>query len=344
MRKARFLTSGEDEIWDDLVGHSTQGNFFQSSAWLKVVNEIQTVRRVGVFEGDDLIGGCSFILRRRMGIVILSNTWFAPYHGMMVRDMEIDHSIDVQAASREVIRAIAEFSLSQAGKVVMINAPEFHDIREFVSMGWKCGVRYTYRSALEDIDTLEKRFRSAARRQINKARKMEIKVVESNDAALFYSLYKKTFQRQEMDVPAREDFFERLLKQIEKDDCGRLFVTVDKEGRSLAGALVTWDEKRGYFAFGGSNPEYWQTGSTLLLHGEIMRYLAKERHLPEYDWVGANTPSLIQFKRNFNPTLHAYYTLEKVRHPLFHAASTISHILKRREHFAVRNSSGKNME
>jgi len=328
VRKTRVLTSGEDEIWDDLVRHSTQGNFFQSSAWWNVVNEIQPVRRVGVFEGDGLIGGCSFILRRRMGIVILSNTWLAPYHGMMMRDREIDRSINEQSAFREVIRSIAEFSLSQAGKVVMINAPEFLDIREFVSMGWRCGVRYTFRSALEEIDVLEKQFRPAAQRQINKARKLGISVVERNDAALFYSLYEKTFQRQEMDVPAGENFFERLLKQIEKDDCGKLFVTVDREGRALAGALVTWDDKRGYFAFGGSDPEFWQTGSTLLLHREIMRYLAIERNLPEYDWVGANTPSIVQFKRNFNPALHAYYTLEKVRHPLFHAASTISHILK----------------
>ena len=64
---------------------------------------------------------------------------------------------------------------------------------------------------------------------------------------------------------------------------------------------------------------YWIAGSppgpamTVLLGHTLPRL--RDAGLQRFDFVGANTPSIAEFKRHFGPTLTPYFHLEKITRP-----------------------------
>ena len=56
------------------------------------------------------------------------------------------------------------------------------------------------------------------------------------------------------------------------------------------------------YLYGGSSLQASGTGAPSLLQVEVMKALS-EKGIKYYDWHGANTISIIRFKKNFNPRL-----------------------------------------
>jgi hypothetical protein len=77
----------------------------------------------------------------------------------------------------------------------------------------------------------------------------------------------------------------------------------EEHGAMEAGALLTKDSHRVYYLLGASQPEALGSGAPTLLHFEAAAFVARKEWPLRYDWVGANTPSIAQFKKKFRPEL-----------------------------------------
>jgi Acetyltransferase (GNAT) domain len=177
------------------------------------------------------------------------------------------------------------------------------DVRSFQWKNWKVSPRYTYRVAMEaegDATALW----SEGTRRVYRNKESDFTLTESTDAALTISeLWESAYLRHRRNPPVSGSVALRLLESGLKREDTRLFVLRRNEDSVVvAGLAVRCTGKESFYWMAGSESG---PGMTVLI-GKVLTILQKDGF--EYlDFVGANTPSIAEFKRRFNPTLESYY-------------------------------------
>ena len=91
----------------------------------------------------------------------------------------------------------------------------------------------------------------------------------------------------------------------------RLFTaTAVADGAPEGGLAVLHDGRTAHYWIAGSTPG---PAMTVLLGHTLPRL--RDAGLQTFDFVGANTPSIAEFKRHFGPALTPYFHLEKFTRP-----------------------------
>src|SRR5690606_795434 len=149
-------------------------------------------------------------------------------------------------------------------------------------------------------------------RQAHKARSAGYEVVSG--AALLdeiFSLWNETRDRQGIAEWVHQDGYRELAKLDGLDGLTCHILGVRNPAAALeAGGLFLGDESRVYYLLGASVRGDSGSGAPTLLHIDGTNLIFRQRGNFIYDWVGANTPSVCQFKRKFRPSLEVLQRIE----------------------------------
>lgn len=306
--KTQILELDQYKSWDELNQASPQGHFFNQVGYLKLINDFYPqIKILGFFNAqEELIGGLIYRERKRIGIKMALPLPFTPYNGLILRSENQSES-DIE---KIMIQINNYFSNNKYHKIQIKFSPELQDIRHLIWHGWKEKAQFTYRNNLTDEDKLFNNFSYAIKKQIKKAIRHQVKMVECDDYQLFNYLFTKTFARQSEKSPISEMFLKKLTNLSINDDSGRLMLAQENDGQYSSGLIISWFNDKGYLLFGASHPKLRTGGSTPFLHWEVMKYL-KKRGIKTLDWCGANIPSIVKFKRQFNANLTPYFQVTK---------------------------------
>lgn len=312
MYDVRTLDESEYGIWDRFSNESEQGTFYTSTTWIRAIaGHYGKVRIVGVFSETETLGGCIFVERRILKHFLEgSHMPLTPYSGILLKKPSSSKLSKMESMRREIVTSLICYLDRIYSVVYIVNSPSFTDIRDFSWSGWDCRVKYTYRICTDNLKEIWAGFDNNLRRQIQKAKDDNIRIIEGDDFSHFYDLLESTYVRQDMEVPVTRDFLDDLNKDVIQAGKGVLFLSIEKNQQLSAGALITWDNKRAYYVLGASDPKFLGSGAPSLLQWHIITFL-HHRGLP-YDIVGANTPSIVRYKRGFNPILVPYYEVHKI--------------------------------
>ncbi|MCH8962729.1 MAG: GNAT family N-acetyltransferase, partial [Bacteroidetes bacterium] len=103
----------------------------------------------------------------------------------------------------------------------------------------------------------------------------------------------------------------RLVDALCAEGQVRLFTATPHDAETPEGGLAVLHD--------GRTAHYWIAGSapgpamTVLLGHTLPRL--RDDGIEQFDFVGANTPSIAEFKRHFGPVLTPYFFLEKITRP-----------------------------
>lgn len=180
--------------------------------------------------------------------------------------------------------------------------PPLADVRPAQWHGWQAAPLYTYRAALPASGSVTEGWRGNARRRFNKAHQ-QYQVSETTDPAPVIAQIRASLQRQGRDLPCTEEQLMAWFTALQRVRLLRLFLAKDA-GTPAGGMAVLVDRAEGYNWLVGSTPGPAMT----VLMGAVLTQL-REEGFRTYDWVGANTASVAEFKRSFGGTLTPYYRL-----------------------------------
>lgn len=200
-------------------------------------------------------------------------------------------------------------------------AKRFHIVRSFLDgsldmrpalwQGWEVTPYYTYRLTMEAVSDPLSLWSSTKRRTFRKHHAHFCFEETETDVSSLIALCEQSYLLQNRPLPSQAVDLEALVSALLKKGLVRLFTVTASEGVSPAGALAVLND--------GISAYYWLAGSergpamTVLL-GHVLPVLKKDGY-KQFDFVGANTPSIAEFKRQFGPTLTPYYYLEHMSRP-----------------------------
>jgi hypothetical protein len=168
---------------------------------------------------------------------------------------------------------------------------------EFSAAGWTVTERQTYISALpEGADPTA--WSSNARRVAKKAADAYRIVEDARYVADAVALMTASYRRSGAPFGYTDETVARLAAVAIEAGLARCFAALAPDGTVEAALVVAHDDRTGYYWMPGSAPG---PAMTALL-AVVLPRLA-EAGLTHFDWCGANTPSIAEFKRRFGPTL-----------------------------------------
>lgn len=317
----------EMERWGKAVGRCPWRNPLAETLWLDVwPRQWGILRPIGLFSGEELVGGVILAQRRRWGQTVLETHPMVPYAGWWLADPPDASPSKIESFHEAALEALDDHLRGHCAKAVLRFDPRFTDARPLIRRGWSIWNHYTYISylkALPEQRSREALFENDVRRQIDSARKEGITVSRDNDWAAFEHLARQTHERKDLIQHYPPGYLAALGQALEKTGAGALFMARSAGGEALAGAAIAWDAQRAIYLYGGSSEAARGTGAPSLLHAQILAEMAAAG-LDAYDWHGANTPGVIAFKKNFNPSATPYLVARKC----YGASGEMAHSVK----------------
>lgn len=181
------------------------------------------------------------------------------------------------------------------------------DLRPYLWAGWTVTPRSTYR--LDLADDVEAGFSSSTRRTIRKESGAFECVEDPALASEAVRLMLASYARQGSDLGLSEPALVGLAEALQDAGLARTFAA-RRGGTTEAAIIAATDEHTAFYWIAGSEPGPAMT--VLLAH--TLRQLAEDG-VETFDFVGANTPSIAEFKRRFGPTLAPAPLARRVSHP-----------------------------
>ena len=311
--EARILTAQEYNQWDQLVARSDFGTIYHTSLWITTISKMLHLEHViiGVFNESELIGGCSFFIKKifpgfKIGYTLAPLTY---YGGFVLPPPNSTNVRSSETKTHEVISLILEkIQLFNLVKVNITNGPAFVDIRPLSQQGWREQVYYTYVISLEN--EIFSSFSREVRKSIKKAENCGITVKKEYNPDIYWKLKTLTYDKQNLKVPVQKEYLFTLMEILYQHNLGEMWIAETPSGDPAAAVFNLFDAHMANGWEGASNPQFRDTGAVSLLLFETMKDY-QNRGFRSMNLMAGNLPHLAKFYSSFNPKLIPYYSVEK---------------------------------
>jgi len=313
-----YLPESEYHQWNAFVESQPAGNIFHHTGWLMSIYSEQdkkiTLRVIVCKDKEDrIVGGMAFGSKRKYGVQVIEPPLLSQFSGLLLSHRETKYPSKDLGFRNEMLESIIELLEKDHRIIDLILPPELYDIRVFNWKGYQNKVRYTFRGALNEGNQLEEVFEPSIKRQIKKAKRQNYMIQSGyNDQLIndFYKLQTLSLNRQNHDFKFTYQQFHNLIGKLEESPLGLSFYVAYSSDQPIAAQASISYKETAYYWLAGGDPEYFNSGINPLL----MYYVFDDLHkkgLHYFDFVGANTPGVADYKANFNFDLTPYYKVDK---------------------------------
>lgn len=187
--------------------------------------------------------------------------------------------------------------------ILLHHHPTLKDIRLFKWSSWKTTPLYTYHIDLTDADDIEAGWSASTRRTFKKHASDHIFEERPRGLDSVVKLAEASYKRHGRSLPIPPKELLAFADQLSEAGMIRTFtLTPTNQDAPTAGVALLHDHEVAYYWLAGSVPGH----SMTILLGHLFPRLASEG-IRLFDFVGANTPYIAEFKRRFGPELVPYY-------------------------------------
>lgn len=315
----RYLASNEHDLWNEFVDEEKDGILFQRTDWMKAIFRQQDpsidCRVLACFNNKNgkLVGGIAFGVKKKLGIWIMVQPHNTPFSGLLISHRKSTYPSKDQSFRFEIMSLIAQKMEGDLNFISILTPLEIKDIRPFIWRNYKTSTLYTFYA--RDLNPQEaiNSFNPDVRRQATKATKLPLSIKQGHEAKLindFFHLQELTFKRQNHNFKFNNHAFERLINEL-VSSVNVTFYVAYFEGSPIAGQVVLYYKKKAYYWLAASHPDYLKSGANQALLTFIIEDF-NTRKINNFDFVGANTPGVADYKASFNFPLVNYYHLNKI--------------------------------
>jgi Acetyltransferase (GNAT) domain len=203
-----------------------------------------------------------------------------------------------------------EAALPPSQGFVQAFSPSIMNALPFYWAGYRLEVQYTYRLAgIRAQQSLWDGLRGNIRREIRKARRL-VEVRDDLGLDRFYSVWVKTFARQQLQPPVSLTALERLDAACGARGARTMLFAQDEAGRLHAVSYFVWDHNGAFFLLGGGDPELRTSGAASLLMWEGITRAGAVTDI--FDFEGSMLKPVERFFRAFGSRQTPYLRVSRL--------------------------------
>jgi hypothetical protein len=277
---------------------------FAKDWWLDVVCEGGEWNAVVVEKGGKISAVMPYFLRKRMGITLIKQPKLTQTLGLIVNYPEGQKCYKKLSFEKKIIEEILSM-LPKFGYFSMAFNYRFENMLPFIWKDFSVRVQYTY--VVEKFG--DEKLTDNRRRRIKKAIKYGVSVFESDDIEKFYTLNKKTFERQQKKIPYDFIFVKKLYEACKKHQAVKLLFAKDTKENVIAAGFFLFDDMTVYYLMGGIDPNYKDLGGMDLVLYTGIKFAMREKKV--FDFEGSMIEEIERYFRSFGAQQRPYYVLEK---------------------------------
>ncbi len=240
-----------------------------------------------------------------------------PHSGIWMR-IHDEHKLKLHSKYTHTKR-IMDNLISQLPEVSIYTQKFYHtlsDWQPFYWRGYRGETHYTY--VLEDITNITgvyDELKGSIRTDIRKAEKNLVHG-ECEDVELFYSLCKKSFDKQGVEPPFSLETLSKLDNELKINKLRKMYVAFDLEGNPHAALYIVYGNNSAHYLAGGSDPDKRQSGAVTLLLWKAIQD-ASELGLETFDFEGSMLPSVEFAFRSFGAVQKPFFRITKYKNRFY---------------------------
>lgn len=312
-------TSRVDSIddYDALVTASPQGSIYCRRWWLDTVApgayEILELRK-----GSELRAAWPLVFRYRRGERCIQMPQLTQKLGVLFPEIE-GKAAEVLSTQHTIAEDLIA-RLPECAKFTHKFHEAFTNWLPFAWHGFLQTTRYTYLiDDLSDESATWAGMRASCRKNIRKATKNGLRVIDDLPLDRFIAVQDSTYERQGAETPIDRDLIVRLHERCRDRGCCQIFAAVDSSDRVHAGAFLVWDNGVAYYLMGGADSKLRQSGGQKLALWEAIRFSATVANV--FDFEGSMIRTIEANCRGFGARQVPYFQISKKNVPEPHTRS-----------------------
>ncbi|MFZ1729228.1 MAG: GNAT family N-acetyltransferase [Bacteroidota bacterium] len=299
-------------LWERLHAASQGSTIFSSTEWLTILADVFRRRALGfvlVTDGEP-VAGIPLLLHRRGPLRIAAPLPVSLYAGLITSTespFPFDNLLDVIEAAFHFISisaAIPDEERTLLGK-----------------RGWRLRKQQTIRISLSDIQVVWDGYTQSLRRKLRRASESALQLDSDPPIDLIVRMFEQSYLRHGKLPPIPGSKIEEWLHALLQHGIANCFAARHADGRCAAVRVVVRDGDMLYDWLAGADPTIAPSASHWLLHAILERFIAEGCKL--FDFMGANTPGVTDFKRGFGGFDHEYHEAEWYRPTLLRHVDAI---------------------
>ena len=292
--------------WNVLADTCSQASPFAHLAFAEAVREHLGIgyRLIAVPDADNNIRAGVMAFERQVLMQRRAVTPpFTPFTSVLFAAGPSEHEITSGISAYEPLLDALE---ERYGYADLRLHPSLTDVRAISWRGWNVQPFYTYCLNLGDESEVLERWSAGARRTFLRDRPLYEVVEHPNGIEEIVELCLGSYRRHGRDLPLEPERLAGLAAHLQTRGRARAFTAYPVAGgEAEAGVVILHDRTTAYYWIAGSRPG---SAMTVLL-GNVLPRLHR-LGLRRFDFMGANTPGIAEFKRRFGPSLVSYYRIQ----------------------------------
>ncbi len=292
---------------------------------------------LGVFLGDQLIGGVALYFARTPFGESISNRLLLYYNSIVLAKYETRYPGQRTARELGILASLEQTLYSlKCARLRLHNRYSLTDVRPFLKRGWSVGPQYSYLVPLADLEFLQQRMDQNSKRLIRRCEQNGVVLSDDNDFDSFYALHEQTHQRKGSPLYLPREPFRRYVDDLRSAGLGCLYHARLPDGRSVAAQLnLLGEHPVTHTVCAGADPEFMDIGTTPFLRWRAFEELAKLGYQAN-DLTDAALNPVTRFKSRLGGDLKMHLVISRPDRMLFAASDRISRFLARGKSYLKR--------
>jgi len=290
---------------------------FSKDWWLDSVCGVDNWDVVLVEKGGQIWASWPYLLKKKFIFKISTMPPLTQTLGIYIKYPEGQKYHNKLSWEKEIINELIE----KFPKVDFFSQNFHFSFTNWLPFYWKgfCQTtRYTY--IIKDLilkteEDILSNIDSSYRNKIKKASKT-IKIKDDLNIDEFYEINKKTFLRQNLNIPYNFNFLKNHDEILKEKNRRKIFYAIDSNGNIHSSLYLTWDDFSSYVHMVGEDPELRKSGAGILLLFESIMFTKKVLKLSEFNFEGSMIENIEIVRRSFGAIQKPYFNISKINSKL----------------------------
>ncbi len=280
--------------------------------WLDAVCGIEGWDASIVYREGKVAGVWPYFTKKKLGITTINMPPLTPRMGPFLSYPKGQKHVSKASYECEIYTEL----LSDFPNIAHFNQYLHHSVTNWLPCYWKgfqSSVRYTY--ILKDLSNPEavfNSFKGNIKTDIRKASK-QLTCSFGEDLRSLLDIQRKTFERQNKQVPNSDAAIKSLDKACAEKGCREILIARDSEGIMHAGLYLAWDNQEVHSLMAGADPMWRSSGASSFLFWEAIKLASKMGRTLNFEgsMIERVEPFLRAFGGEQTPYFHIWHTKPK---------------------------------